>query len=85
VCQECQRDKRSKTSDSSVQHASLKHIISCNPEGSTYWHQGRTEIAKEAGVSRSNLYKALSPDGNPEFATVAGVLKALGLRLSVAA
>ena len=46
--------------------------------------QGMTEIAKEAGLSRSSLYKALSPDGNPEFATVAGVLKALGLRLSVA-
>jgi probable addiction module antidote protein len=47
--------------------------------------QGMTEIAKEAGLSRSSLYKALCPDGNPEFATVAGVLKALGLRLSVAA
>lgn len=46
--------------------------------------QGMTEIAKEAGLSRSSLYKALSPDGNPEFATVASVLKALGLRLSVA-
>jgi probable addiction module antidote protein len=45
--------------------------------------KGMTEIAKEAGLARSNLYKALSPRGNPEFATVAGVLKALGLRLSV--
>ena len=33
----------------------------------------------------ANLYKALSPDGDPKFATVARVLKALGLRLSVAA
>jgi probable addiction module antidote protein len=47
--------------------------------------KGMTEIAKNAGVGRSHLYKALSPDGNPEFATVAGVLKAIGLRLSVAA
>jgi probable addiction module antidote protein len=47
--------------------------------------QGMTEIAREAGLSRSSLYKALSPAGNPEFATVASVLKALGLRLSVAA
>jgi probable addiction module antidote protein len=46
--------------------------------------KGMTEIAKEAGLSRSSLYKAPSPDGNPEFATVASVLKALGLRLSVA-
>ena len=33
--------------------------------------KGMTEIAQEAGVGRANLYKALSPDGNPEFATVA--------------
>jgi probable addiction module antidote protein len=46
--------------------------------------KGMTDIAKAAGLARSNLYKALSPAGNPEFATVASVLKALGLRLSVA-
>src|SRR6266853_2724967 len=46
--------------------------------------KGMTDIAKAAGLARSNLYKALSPDGNPEFSTVAHVLKALGLRLSVA-
>ena len=47
--------------------------------------KGVTEIAQAAGLGRANLYKALSPEGNPEFATVARVLKALGLRLSVAA
>ena len=47
--------------------------------------KGMTVIAQAAGLGRANLYKALSPDGNPEFATVAQVLKALGLRLSVAA
>jgi len=46
--------------------------------------KGMTEIAKAAGLARSNLYKALSPHGNPEFTTVASVLKALGLRLAVA-
>jgi probable addiction module antidote protein len=46
--------------------------------------KGMTDIAKEAGLGRSSLYRALSPGGNPEFATVASVLKALGLRLSVA-
>src|ERR1700730_17234532 len=46
--------------------------------------KGMTEIAQAAGLGRANLYKALSPDGNPDFATVARVLKALGLRLSVA-
>ena len=47
--------------------------------------KGMTEIAHATGLGRANLYKALSPDGNPEFATVARVLKALGLRISVAA
>ena len=47
--------------------------------------KGMTEIAKTAGLGRANLYKALSGAGNPEFATVASVLKALDLRLSVAA
>jgi probable addiction module antidote protein len=47
--------------------------------------KGMAEIAEAAGVGRTNLYKALSPDGNPEFATVAKVLKALGLRLRIAA
>jgi probable addiction module antidote protein len=46
--------------------------------------KGMTEIAKDARLSRSSLYKALSSDGNPEFATVASVLKTMGLRLSVA-
>jgi probable addiction module antidote protein len=45
--------------------------------------RGMTQIAKDAGLSRESLYKALSADGNPEFATVLRVLKALGLRLSV--
>jgi probable addiction module antidote protein len=42
-----------------------------------------TEIAKEAGLSRESLYKALSADGNPEFGTVLKVMRALGLKLSV--
>jgi probable addiction module antidote protein len=46
--------------------------------------KGMTEVAKQAHLGRASLYKALSPDGNPEFATVAKVLKTLGLRLSVA-
>jgi probable addiction module antidote protein len=44
--------------------------------------RGMSEVAREAGVSRESLYRALSPDGNPEFATVLRVMQALGLRLS---
>jgi probable addiction module antidote protein len=43
--------------------------------------KGMTEIAREAGLGRESLYKALSPGGNPEFATVLKVVRALGLRL----
>ena len=46
--------------------------------------KGMTEIARAAGLGRGNLYKALSPDGNPEFTTVAKVLRALGFRLTIA-
>ena len=46
--------------------------------------RGMTQIAKDAGLSRESLYKALSAEGNPEFDTVIRVLQALGLRLSVA-
>ncbi len=45
--------------------------------------QGMTQIAREAGLGRESLYKALSTEGNPEFATVLKVLRALGLRLQV--
>jgi probable addiction module antidote protein len=41
-----------------------------------------SEVAREAGVSRESLYRALSADGNPEFATVLKVMRALGLQLS---
>jgi probable addiction module antidote protein len=39
-----------------------------------------TEIARKSGLGRVSLYKALSPDGNPEFATILKVVHALGLR-----
>jgi probable addiction module antidote protein len=42
------------------------------------------ELAQKAGLSRSGLYKALGEDGNPSFETVAGLLKAFGVRLTVA-
>jgi len=47
--------------------------------------KGMTEIARDTGLGRQNLYKALSTEGRPEFATVLKVIKALGLKLTVAA
>ena len=43
--------------------------------------QGMAAIAKQSGLSRENLYRALSPDGHPEFETVIKVLQALGVQL----
>ena len=45
--------------------------------------RGMTQLAREAGVGRESLYKALSATGNPEFATVMKVVRALGLQLRV--
>lgn len=46
--------------------------------------KGMGDIAKRAGVGRESLYKSLSRDGNPSFATVQKVLQALGVRLRAA-
>lgn len=43
--------------------------------------KGMSQVARETGLGRESLYKALSPEGNPEFATVLKVVRALGLRL----
>lgn len=41
-----------------------------------------SRLAKEVGMSRSALYRALSGEGNPEFATIAKVMRALGLQMT---
>lgn len=47
--------------------------------------KGMTAVSGKAGLGRESLYKALSSEGNPELATFLKVIKALGLRLHVAA
>jgi probable addiction module antidote protein len=47
--------------------------------------KGMSQIARETGLGRESLYKALSPDGNPEFSTILKVVRALGLRLHATA
>lgn len=42
--------------------------------------KGMAQVAKDAGLSRESLYRALSAEGNPSFATVLKVAKALGVR-----
>jgi probable addiction module antidote protein len=41
-----------------------------------------SELARRTGMSREGLYKALSADGNPSFATIVKVARALGLSVS---
>lgn len=44
--------------------------------------RGMMQLARDTGLSRESLYRALSADGNPSFATVLKVLRALGLQLT---
>ncbi len=44
--------------------------------------KGMTQVAREAGLSRESLYKALSGDRSPSFDTILKVVSALGLQLS---
>jgi probable addiction module antidote protein len=47
--------------------------------------KGMAALARETGLGRESLYKALSAEGNPQLATVLKVAKALGLKLTVQA
>jgi probable addiction module antidote protein len=46
--------------------------------------KGMSQIARETGLSRESLYRALSDDGNPELSTMTKVMQALGLRIQIA-
>ena len=43
--------------------------------------KGMTQLANETGLGRESLYKALSGEGNPSFATILKVVRALGMKL----
>lgn len=44
--------------------------------------RGMAQVAKDAGVTRASLYKALSSEGDPQLTTLLGVIKALGIKLT---
>jgi probable addiction module antidote protein len=44
--------------------------------------RGMAKVAREAGVTRASLYKALSANGDPQLTTLLGVLKAMGFKLA---
>lgn len=43
--------------------------------------KGMTQLAKDTGLGRESLYKALSGEGNPSFGTILKVMRALGIKL----
>ena len=45
--------------------------------------KGMTQLSKDTGLGRESLYKALSGEGNPSFATILKVTHALGLKFHV--
>jgi probable addiction module antidote protein len=47
--------------------------------------RGMSQLARDTGLRRESLYKALSADGNPEFATIMKVVQALGMKLNAEA
>ncbi|NJN37865.1 MAG: putative addiction module antidote protein [Acaryochloridaceae cyanobacterium CSU_3_4] len=53
----------------------LRHVVLAR--------QGMNDLANEIEVGRESLYKSLSEEGNPPFVTIAKVIEALGLRLSI--
>lgn len=44
--------------------------------------KGMSQLSKETGLGRESLYKALSGEGNPSFATILKVMHALGIKLN---
>ena len=45
--------------------------------------QNMSQLARASGITRKGLYKALSPDGNPSFATVMKISRAMGLKVRI--
>ncbi len=45
--------------------------------------KGMTELAETIGVNRQSLYRSLSKNGNPSFATIEKIIHSLGLKLTV--
>ncbi len=75
------------SAQASLQLQRLGQTLEINegPEGlrSVARSQGMATIAEESGLSRETLFRTLSDAGNPRLATLIGVLRAMGLRLSV--
>lgn len=56
-----------------------------NAIGNVARARGMSEVARQAGISRPGLYKALGEGGNPSLETLSAILRSFGVRLSIAA
>jgi probable addiction module antidote protein len=64
-----------------VDHEALVHALGVVARA----RGGMSKLAKETGISRQGLYKAIAKDGNPSFETVMKIVEAFGVRLSAQA
>jgi probable addiction module antidote protein len=67
--------------EDAMETGDARHIASAI--GDVARAKGMSQLARETGMSRESLYRALSEDGNPQLSTVLKVLEAMGLKLSV--
>lgn len=77
------RDEMAAYLEACLDEADVDAALIAKALGDVARARGMTEVAREAGLSRESLYKAMSGRRNPDFATVLKVLAALGLRLHV--
>ena len=66
-----------------LQEAGDDAAFIANALGNIARAKGMTQLSKDTGLGRESLYKALSGEGNPSFATILKVTHALGLKLHV--
>ena len=62
--------------DGSLIRAALNDIVRA---------QNMSRLSRDIGITRKGLYKALSEDGNPSFATVMRITRALGMQIRITA
>ena len=68
--------------EASIQEADGDTAFIAKALGDIARAKGMSQVAREAGLSRESLYKALSGDRSPSFDTILKVISALGLQLS---
>ena len=67
--------------DACLQEAGDDAAFIANALGHIARAKGMSQVAREAGLGRESLYKALSGEGNPSLATILKVTAALGIQL----